>query len=96
MFIVALCLPWCKSLAVQESVGPQLYANNLQFVFRDPGVLLRGARFTTGYVRLVVQERAPSKCVCMSTSRITDDGDKWTVKLDARDFGWSATLAARV
>ena len=76
-------------------------------------MLLRAARFTTGHVRLVGQEPAPSKCVPMSASRtirvdmrdwvLTDDGDKWTVKVDVRDRhldttfrGWSATLAARV
>ena len=35
-----------------------------------PGVLLRAAKFTTGYVRLVGQEPAPSKCVFLSTSRV--------------------------
>ena len=86
---------------------------------RNPGVLLRAARFTVGYVRLVGQEPAPSKCVLMSTSRavrsdmrrsvVTDEGDRWSVKLDVRDpgggegghlditsRGWSATLAAWV
>ena len=60
-------------------------------------MLLRAARFTTGYVRLVVQEPAPNECVLMSTSWTTrrdmrdwvstDDGDRWTVKLDVRDLG---------
>ena len=55
-------------------------------------ILVYAARFTTGYVRLVGQEIAPSKCVVMSTSRtnrkdmrdwvLTDGGDRWTVKLD--------------
>ena len=63
MLIVALYLPWCRYLAAQEGLQPQLYANNLKCVSRDPGVLLRAARFTTGYVRLVGQEPAPSKCV---------------------------------
>ena len=49
MFIVALYLPWCRYLAAQ----PQLKAD----------LLLRAARFTTGYVRLVGQELAPRKCV---------------------------------
>ena len=115
MFIVALYLPWCRYLASQEGVQPQLYADNLKCVSRDPGVLLRAARFTTGYVRLVGQEPAPSKCVFLSTSRVvrremrdwvvTDEGDRWTVKLDVRDLGghldttfrgWSSTLATRV
>ena len=37
----------------EEGVRFQLYA--------DPGLLLRAARFTTGYVRLVGQEPAPSE-----------------------------------
>ena len=73
------------------------------------------ARFTTGYVRLVGQELAPSKCVLMSTSRavrgdmrgwvVSDEGHRWSVKLDVRDLGehldstfrgWSATLATKI
>ena len=53
MFFVALYLPWCKYLAAQEGVEPQLYADNLKCVSRDPDLLLRAARFTTGYVWLV-------------------------------------------
>ena len=34
-----------------------------------PLLLLNAARFTTGYVHLVGQERAPSKCVLLSTFR---------------------------
>ena len=59
--------------------------------------MLRAARFTTGYVKLVGQEPAPSKCVFLSTSRfarremrdwvVTDEGDRWTVKFDVRDLG---------
>ena len=63
MFVVALCLPWCKYLAAQEGAEPQLYADDLNCVSRDPDVLLGAARFTTGYVRLAGQEPAPSKCV---------------------------------
>ena len=87
MFIVVLYLPWCRYLGAQEEVQPLLYADNLKCVSGDPGVLLRGARFTAGYVKLVGQEPAPSKCVLMSTSRnvrgdmrgwiVTDEGDKW-------------------
>ena len=50
-----------------------------------------------GYVRLVGQEPAPSKCVLLSTSRdvrqdmgdwvLSQEGDKWTVKYDVRDLG---------
>ena len=95
-------------------VQPRLYADNLKCVSRDPDLLL-SARFTTKYVRLVGQEPAPSKCVLLSTSRevrkdmkdwvLSQDGDRWTVRLDVRDLGghldttfrgWSSTLAARV
>ena len=67
-----------------------MYADNLKCVSRDPLRLLRAAEFTTGYVRLVGQEPAPSKCVHLSTSRevrrdmrdwvLSDGGDKWSVK----------------
>ena len=115
MFIVALYSPWCTYLGSQVGVQPQLYADNIQCVSRDPEVLLSAARFTTGYVRLVGQEPAPSKCVLMSTSRtvrgsmrgwvVSDEGHRWSVKLDVRDLGghldttfhgWSSTLASRV
>ena len=66
---------------------------------RDPDLLLAAARFTTGYVRLVGQEPAPSKCVLLSTSRdvrrdmrewvLSDGGDKWSVRFDVRDLGGS-------
>ena len=84
-------------------------------VTRDPEVLLGAARFTTGFVRLVGQEPAPSECVLMNTSRavrsdmrgwvVSDEGHRWSVKLDVRDLGghldatfhgWSSTLASRV
>ena len=67
--IVALYLPWCRYLSAQVGVQPQLYADNLKCVSRDPDSLLAAAPFTTGYVRLVGQEPAPSKCVLLSTSR---------------------------
>ena len=97
MFIVALCLPWCRYLGAQEGVQPQLYADNHKCVSRVPEVLLGAARFTTGYVRLVGQEPAPGKCVLMSTARgvrsamrgwvVSDEGHRWSVKLDVRDLG---------
>ena len=96
-FIVALYLPWCRYLAAHGGVQPQLYADNLKYVSRDPGLLLSAARFTTGYVRLVGQEPAPRKCVLLSTSRevrkdmrdwvLSLEGDKWSVKFDVRDLG---------
>ena len=53
MFIVALYLPWCRYLSAQVGVHPQLYADNLKCVSRDPDLLLSAARFTTWYVGLV-------------------------------------------
>ena len=59
-------------------------------------MLLRAARFTTGYVRSVGQETALCKCVLMSTSGVvrkdmrdwvlTHEGDRWIVKLDVVDL----------
>ena len=60
-------------------------------------LLLRAARFTACYVRLVGQESAPRKSVLLSTSRavrkdmkdwvLSQEGDKWSVKFDVRDLG---------
>ena len=47
MFIVALYLPWCRYLAAHEGVQPQLYADDLKCVSRDPVLLVSAARFTT-------------------------------------------------
>ena len=66
MFVVALYLPWCPYLSAQVGVEPQLYADNLKCVSRDPDLLLHAARFTAGYVRLVGQEPVPGKCVLLS------------------------------
>ena len=112
MFIVALYLPWCRYLSAHVVVQPQLYADNLKCLSRDPDFFLHAARLTTRYVRLVGQEPAPSKCVILSTSREVRKGMKdWVlscegaVKFDVRDLGghldttfrgWSSTLAARV
>ena len=95
MFIVALYLPWCRYLAAQVGVQPQLYADNLKCTSRDPELLLHAARFTAQYVRLVGQEPAPSKCVLLSTSReirkymkdwvLSCEGDQWSVKFDVLD-----------
>ena len=97
MFIVALYLPWCRYLSAQVGVQPQLHADNLKCVSRDPDLLLSAAPFTTGYVRLVGQEPAPSKCVLLSTSRevrhdmsdwvLSQEGDQWSVNFDVRDLG---------
>ena len=97
MFIVALYLPWCRYLSAHGGVQPQLYADNLKCVSKDPDLLLNAARFATKYVRLVGQEPAPSKCVLLSTSRevrgdmkgwvLSQEGDRWSVKFDVRDLG---------
>ena len=97
MFIVALHLPWCRYLAAHEGIELHLYADNLECVSREPHLLLRAARFTTGCVRLVGQEPAPSKRVLSSTSRavhkdmkdwvLSREGDRWSVKFDVRDLG---------
>ena len=67
---------------------------NLKCVSRNPGLLLSAARFTTGYVRLVGQQPAPSKCVLLSTSRVvrkdmkdwvlSREGDRCSVEFDVR------------
>ena len=46
MFKVALYLPWCRYLSAQVGVQPQLYADNLKCLSRNPELLLRAARFT--------------------------------------------------
>ena len=97
MFTVALYLPLCGYLGTQDGVQPQLYADNLKCVFGNPGLLLRAARFTAGFLRLVGQEPAPCECVLMGTSRavrsdmrgwvVADEGDRWSLKLDVQDLG---------
>ena len=60
----------------------QLYADNLKCVASDPASLLRAARFTTWYVRLVGQEPAPSKCVLLSTLKeVRRDMRSWALSL---------------
>ena len=56
--IVALYLPWSRYLAAQVGVQPQLYADNLKCLSRNPDLLLSAAWFTTTYVRLVGWSRA--------------------------------------
>ena len=75
--IVVFYLPWCRYLAAHEGVQPQLYADNLKCVSRDPALLLHAARFTTGSVQLVGQDPAPSKCVLLSTSRTVRCPGSW-------------------
>ena len=46
----------------------------------NPELLVRAARFTTEYVRLVGQEPAPSKCILLSTSReVRRDMKDWVL-----------------
>ena len=80
-----LYLPWCRYLGAQVGVQRHLYAGNLKCVTRDPGVLLRAARFTTGYVRLVGQEPPPSKCVLVSAARSVRSGMRGWVDADEGD-----------
>ena len=83
MFIVALYLPWCRYLSAQAGVQPQLYADNLKCLSRNPDLLLSAARFATGYVRLVGQEPASSKCVLLSTSRdVRRSMKEWVLSLE--------------
>ena len=115
IFIVALYLPWCRHLETFRGVKPQLYADNLKCVSGEPDDLLEAAKFTNTYIRLVGQAPAPSKCILLSTSAevrrlmkdwvLSDAGDRWSVKLDARDLGGhldttrrkrNTTLAGRV
>ena len=70
-------------MSAQVGVEPQLYADNLKCVSGDPDLLLSAARFTTGYVRLVSQEPAPSKCVLLSTSReVRRNMKEWVLSLE--------------
>ena len=74
-----------------------MYADNLKRVSRELDLLLSAAKFTTGYVRLVGQEPAPSKCVLFSTTRevrkdmkdwvLSLEGDEWSFRFDVRDLG---------
>ena len=105
MFIVAENLPWCMYLAAHEEVHPQLYADNLKCVSRDPVLLLVLLGSPLRYVRLVGQEPAFCKCVLLSSSReirkdmkervLSQEGDKWSVKYDVRDLGGHLDTAFR-
>ena len=100
VFIVALCVPWCRHLDALPDVKPQLYADNLKCSAERPGALFESARFTARYVRSVGQEVSPGKCVLLSTSKavrramklwdISGEGGFWKVQLRA------GTLSKRV
>ena len=97
VFIVALCVPWCRHLEALPDVKPQLYADNLKCSAERPGVLYDSARFTARYVRAVGQDVSPGKCVLLTTSKcvrkatklwdISGEGSFWKVQLDVRDLG---------
>ena len=97
VFIVALCVPWCRHLDSLPDVKPQLYADNLKCSAARPRALFESAYFTAKYVRLVGQDVSPGECVLLSTSRavrkamklwdISGDGGYWKVQLDVRDLG---------
>ena len=46
VFIVALCVRWCRHLDALPSVEPQLYADNLKCSAERPFALFEAARFT--------------------------------------------------
>ena len=94
-FIVALYLPWCRYLDAQYGVSPQLYADNLKCVSRDFDLLLRAARFTTGYVRVLLSTSRAVR-VAMRSWVLSDEGHKWNGHLDTTLKRWSSTLSLRV
>ena len=93
IFVVALHLPWCNYLHALDGVEPQLFEDNLKCVTHGPEQLLRGARFAARNIQLVGQQPAPSQCLSLSSSRatrgemrnwiISEECEKWSVKLDA-------------
>ena len=105
IFIVALCVPWCRHLESLPDVKPQLYADNLKCSAARPRALFESARFTAQYVRSVGQDVSPGKCVLLSISRavrramkhwdISGDGGFWKVQLDVRDQGGHLDFTCR-
>ena len=91
VFIVALCVPWCRHLGALPDVKPQLYADNLKCSAERPLALFGSARFTAQYVRSVGEDVSPRKCVLLSNSKsvrkavklwdISGDGRFWKVQL---------------
>ena len=107
VFIVALYVPLCRHLDALPDVTPQLFADNLKCSAEHPRALFESARFTAQYVRSVVQEVSPCKCVLLSTSKsmrkamklwdVSGGGGFWNVQLDVRNLGGHLdfTLRAR-
>ena len=109
-------LPGVTSISpFPSSLLHQVHADNLECISSVPMQQMRAAQFYSAYVRLVGQEPAPSECVLMSTSAavrrdmkgwlISEQGERWSVKLDVQDLGgyldatcraWGRTLVARV
>ena len=58
-----------------------IFVDNLKCVCRDLGLLLHAARFTNGHVRTSKVVRGGVRNWVLS-----EDGDKWTVKMDVRDL----------
>ena len=97
IFIVALCVPWCRHLYSLPDVKPQLYADNLKCSAARPRALFESADCTAQYVRSVGQDVSLGKCVLLSTSKtvgramklwdVSGDGGFWKVQLDVRDLG---------
>ena len=79
------------------SVGPKLYAADLECSSACPRALLGAARFTVQYVWAVGQDVSFGKCVLLSTSKsvrksvklwdVSGDGRPWSVELDVQDLG---------
>ena len=96
IFIVAVCVPWCRHLEATPDVEPQLYADNRKCSVERPGALFDSARFTAKYARAVGQDVSLGKCVLLGTSKsvrktmklwdISGEGRFWKVQLDVRDL----------
>ena len=69
VFIVALCVPWCRHLDALFDVKLQLYADDLKCSVERPRTLFESARFTAQYVQSVGQDVSPAKCVLLNTSK---------------------------
>ena len=69
VFIVALCVPWCRHLDSLPDVKPQLYADDLKCSAERPRAPFEAARFPAQHVWSVGQDVSPGKCVLLSTSK---------------------------
>ena len=105
VFIVALCVPWCRHLEAIPAFKPQLFADNLKCSAECPKTLFGAARFTAQYVRSVGQDVSPGKSVLLGTSKavrramklwdISGDGKVWKVQLDIRGPGGHLDFTSR-